>query len=329
VKKIVPTYTQADRPLKITTPLGQDILLIRKLKFREEVSHLFDMRVDLVADLQDEVKFDQIIGQSVTVEMRLLDGSLRYFNGIVNRFTQGARDEKFMHFRARLVPRLWFLSKKIRSRIFQHLTVLDILNQVLTGFSVSYEISGTYYQRDFCVQYRESDFAFASRPMEEEGIHYFFKHSDGNHQMLVTDIPNKHPTVPGPPSAIYEEMSGDVREDMRVTRWRKTQNLRSGQCTLWDHCFELPGNHLEAKEETIASVQVGKVTAAPPRSFLGDRDCLRAVGVSDITDPFGRGPVFRARPGSCLHRSLRGAVGALLGSGPHVDRLTCGRIRFA
>jgi type VI secretion system secreted protein VgrG len=260
VKEIVPNYTQADRPLKITTPLGPDILLIRKLKFREDISHLFDMRVEMAADLKDEVKFDQMIGQSVTVEMRLLDGSMRYFNGIVNRFTQGARDEKFLHFRARVVPKLWLLSKKIQSRIFQHLTVPDILNQVLTGFPVSYEISGTYYQRDFCVQYRESDFAFASRLMEEEGIYYFFKHSDGNHQMVVTDIPNKHPTVPGPSSAIYEEKSGEVRADMRVTGWRKTQNLRSGQCTLWDHCFELPGNHLEAKEETIASVQVGKVT---------------------------------------------------------------------
>ena len=253
-------YKQTDRPLKITTPLGPDILLLHKLKFSEEISHLFDLRVQMVADLKDEVKFDKIVGQSITVEMLLLDGSKRYFNGIVNRFSQGARDEKFMHFRARVVPKLWLLSKKVRSRIFQHITVPDILKQVLTGFDVSYEIAGTYYQRDFCVQYRESDFAFASRLMEEEGIYYFFKHSDGNHQMVVTDIPNKHPTVPGAASAIYEELSGDTRTDMRVTAWRKTQNLRSGEYTLWDHCFELPGNHLEAKEKTIATLPVGKVT---------------------------------------------------------------------
>ncbi|HVP00893.1 MAG TPA: type VI secretion system tip protein TssI/VgrG [Bryobacteraceae bacterium] len=253
-------YKQTDRPLKITTPLGPDILLIHKLRAREEISRLFDLRVQMVADLKDEVKFDKIIGQGVTVEMRLLDGSKRYFNGIVNRFSQGVRDEKFMHFRARVVPKLWLLSKKVRSRIFQHMTVPDILKQVLTGFDVSYEIAGSYYQRDFCVQYRESDFAFASRLMEEEGIYYFFKHSDGNHQMVVTDIPNKHPTVPGPASAIYEEMSGDTRTDMRVTGWRKIQSLRSGEYTLWDHCFELPGNHLEAKEKIIATVPVGKVT---------------------------------------------------------------------
>ena len=84
-----------------------------------------------------------------------------------------------MHFRAELVPKLWLLTKKVQSRIFQHLSVPDILHQVLAGLDVTYEILATYYQRDYCVQYRESDFDFASRLMEEEGIYYFFKHSDG------------------------------------------------------------------------------------------------------------------------------------------------------
>jgi type VI secretion system secreted protein VgrG len=253
-------YKQTDRPLKITTPLGPDILLLHGFKFHEEISHLFDLRVEMVADLKDEVKFDKIIGQGVTVEMGLMDGSKRYFNGIVNRFSQGKRDEKFLHFRARVVPKLWLLRKKVRSRIFQHITVPDILKQVLTGFDVSYEIAGTYYQRDFCVQYRESDFAFASRLMEEEGIYYFFKHTDGNHQMVVTDIPNKHPAVPGNSSVVYEEMTGEQRTENRITNWEKIQELRAGECTLWDHCFELPTNHLEAKEKTIGAVPVGKVT---------------------------------------------------------------------
>ncbi|HVP00890.1 MAG TPA: type VI secretion system tip protein TssI/VgrG [Bryobacteraceae bacterium] len=253
-------YTQADRPLKITTPLGEDVLLIRSLKGREEISRPFEFNVELIADLEDEVVFDKIVGQSVTVEMRLPDDSKRFFNGVVNRFSQGARDETFLHFSASVVPKLWLLTKMTRSRIFQHLTVTNILKQVLTGFDVSYEISGSYYPRDYCVQYRESDFAFASRLMEEEGIFYYFKHSDGNHQMVVTDISYSHPAVPGASSVVYEEMTGNQREEMRVTRWQKTQELRSGECTLWDYCFELPGNHLEGQEKTIASVSAGRVT---------------------------------------------------------------------
>ncbi len=201
----MPDYRQADRPLKITTPLGEDILLITGLNGNEEISHLFDFHVSMVADAKKEVKFDKMIGQSVTVEMRLIDGDKRYFNGIVMRFSQGSRDENFLHFKAEVVPKAWLLTKKVRSRIFQHLSIPDIIKQVLVGLDVNYDLSGTYYPRDYCVQYRESDFAFVSRLMEEEGIYYFFKHSDGNHQMMVSDNITKHPAVPGQSSCIYEE----------------------------------------------------------------------------------------------------------------------------
>jgi type VI secretion system secreted protein VgrG len=255
----VPDYLQSDRPLKITTPLGPDVLLLTGLRGYEEISQLFEFNVNLLADLKEDVRFDKIIGQSVTVEMRLRDGNKRYFNGIVNRFSQGRRDENFLHFQAEIVPKFWLLTKKVRSRIFQHLSVPDILRHVLTGLDVNYDLTGTYYPRDYCVQYRESDFDFASRLMEEEGIYYFFKHSDGSHQMMISDSTTKHPAVSGQSSAIYGEVKGEVRTDMRVLSWEKTQELRSGECTLWDHCFELPGNHLEAQEKTIGSVPVGKV----------------------------------------------------------------------
>jgi type VI secretion system secreted protein VgrG len=256
----MPTYTQADGPLAITTPLGKDVLLLTGVRGFETISQLFDFQLDLLAEVKSEVHFDDILGQNVTVTMGLPNGETRCFNGIVKRFSEGARDETFVHFRAEVVPKIWRLTKKVQSRIFQHLSVPDILHQVFAGLDVTYEILATYYQRDFCVQYRESDFDFASRLMEEEGIYYFFKHSDGSHQMVVTDVPTQHPAVPVQNNVIYEPASGAVREDMRIATWEKTQELRSGEYTLWDHCFELPGNHLEAKEKTVESVTVGEVT---------------------------------------------------------------------
>ncbi|HLM98350.1 MAG TPA: type VI secretion system tip protein TssI/VgrG [Bryobacteraceae bacterium] len=254
----MPTYTQTDKPMIVTTPLGQDTLLLTDFSGHEGISQLFGFRLDLLAKLGTEIHFDKILGESVTVELRLLNGDKRYFNGLVKRFSQGVRDETFVSFRAEVVPKLWLLTKKVRCRIFQHLSVPDILREVLTGLDVSYQISGTYYARDYCVQYRESDFDFVSRLMEEEGIYYFFKHADGKHQMVVTDI--KNPTVEGQSTVVYEELFGGLREDMRITNWEKAQELRAGEYTLWDHCFELPGQHLEAKRKTVDSVTVGKVT---------------------------------------------------------------------
>jgi type VI secretion system secreted protein VgrG len=256
----MPAYTQAERPLKITTPLSKDTLLITRLQGHESISQLFHFQLDLLAEAGTEIQFDQILGKPVTVEMHLLDGKKRYFNGLVKRFGQGARDERFVRYSAEIVPKIWLLTKKVRSRIFQHLTVPEIIHQLLSGFEVNYEVQGTYYQRDYCVQYRESDFAFLSRLMEEEGIYYFFTHSHDGHQMKITDIPNQHPFVAGQANVIYDELSGGEREDMRVTAWEKTQELHSGEYTLWDHSFELPGKNLQVKEKTIDSVAVGKIT---------------------------------------------------------------------
>src|SRR5579872_1057 len=255
----MPEYAQADRPLAITTPLGKDILLLTALRGREAISKLFSFQLDLLAESNHEIVFDSLLGKNVTVEMRLEDGTTRYFNGLVKSFSQGGRDENWVRFRAEMVPQLWLLSKKVRSRIFQHVTVPDILRKVLAGLNVNYEISSVYYPRDYCVQYRESDFDFASRLMEEEGIYYFFRHADGSHQMTMTDVAAKHPTVSGQSSVIYEEMTGDVRDEMRVAAWEKTQELRAGEYTLWDHCFEMPTQHFEGQSKPVDSITVGQV----------------------------------------------------------------------
>lgn len=255
----MPTYAQAERPIAITTPLGKDVLLLNGFRGHETISQLFAFQLDLLAEATADIKFDKILGQNVTLEMRLVNEDKRYFNGIVQRFSQGGRtDADFIHYTADVVPKIWLLTKSVRSRIFQHLSIPDILKKVFAGYDVSYEITAVFKPRDYCVQYRESDFDFASRLMEEEGLYYFFKHSAGGHQMVITD--NSTPTIAGQSTIIYEELQGGVREDVRVMGWEKSQELRSGEYTLWDHSFELPAKNLEAKQKTVESVTVGKVT---------------------------------------------------------------------
>jgi type VI secretion system secreted protein VgrG len=159
-----------------------------------------------------------------------------------------------------IVPQLWVLTKRAQSRIFQQISVPDILKKVLNGLDVAYEIQGTFHPRDFCVQYRETDFNFASRLMEEEGMFYFFKHSDGSHKMVVANTTQSHTDLPSNSKITYEDVAGGTRDDDRVYDWEKVQELRSGKYTLWDHCFELPHKHLEAEANLLDSVQAGKVS---------------------------------------------------------------------
>jgi type VI secretion system secreted protein VgrG len=250
-------FTQQNRTLKITTPLGKDVLLLAGLSGQEAISSLFQFHLDLLAESRRQINFDELLGKKVAIEVTLPDDKTRYFSGYVNSFSQGARDQRFTRYRAEMVPQFWFLTRNAQSRIFQHVNIPDILKKVLQGLDVAFELNGNYQPRDYCVQYRESDFNFASRLMEEEGIYYFFKHTADSHKMVLADTPQSHADLGKIP---YEELGGGTRDEERIHRWEKMQDLRSGKYTLWDHCFELPGKHLEAEKAVIDSVSAGTVT---------------------------------------------------------------------
>jgi type VI secretion system secreted protein VgrG len=255
----MPGYTQANRPLKVTTPLGPDTLFLIGFTGHEAVSQLFSYQLELLAENGKEVAFDKLLGQPVSVSLALPGGKTRAFSGICNRFSQGVRDKTFTAYRLEMVPAFWLLTRRAQSRIFQQIAVPDILKKVLAGLDVSWELQGTFQPRDYCVQYRETDFNFASRLMEEEGIYYFFKHSDGGHKMVVANTPQSHPDLAPASKLIFDEMIGGNRPEDRIYSWEKVQELRSGKYTLWDHCFEKPHKHLEADKTILDSVTVGKV----------------------------------------------------------------------
>jgi type VI secretion system secreted protein VgrG len=255
----MPAYTQADRPLSVKTPLGDDVLLLVGVNGREAVSELFRFDFDLLALNGADIAFDKLLGQKVSARIRLQESATRYVAGIVSRVVQGGRDEIFTSYRIEVVPQLWLLTRRKQSRIFQALAVPDILKKVLTGLDVAYELQGTFEPREYCAQYRESDFDFASRLMEEEGIYYFFKHTSAGSTLVLANTPQSHPDAT-PATVNYEEISGGNRPDDRVYAWEKSQELRSGKVTLWDSNFELPYKNLEATKTIVESVQAGTVT---------------------------------------------------------------------
>jgi type VI secretion system secreted protein VgrG len=247
--------------MKLTTPLGPDALLLAGFQGREAISQLFQF--ELRTGWTDNTKllpFDQLLGKKVTVEIAH-GKNKRYFNGMVCRVTQGDRDEDFTYYGLEVVPEIWLLDRKLRSRTFQHINIPDILRDLFTGLDVDYQIQGTFEQREYCVQYRETDLAFASRLMEEEGIYYFFKHSSSGHKLVLANTPQSHPAVPYLPTTIWEEGSTHASfEEDRVFDWNKGQEIRSGKFTAWDQTFEMPDKHLDADKTIVDSVTVGTVT---------------------------------------------------------------------
>ena len=143
-----------------------------------------------------DIPFDKLLGQQFLISMRWPTAkALKFFHGICNNVSQVTRNDGSVVIPGTvLVPKFWFLTLKIQSRVFEHASVKEILTRVLKedgllegmDFS-SAAISEKHVKHDYCVQYRESNFDFLSRIMEEEGIFYFFKHSQQGHQMILSD----------------------------------------------------------------------------------------------------------------------------------------------
>src|SRR5689334_4060807 len=111
-------YTQAGRPMSLTTPLGPDALLLEQLHGAEAVSELFRFRLELLGDAGKPVAFEKVLGQKATVTLAMPDGGHRYLNGIVQRFAEGPQlpgahgRPTFTRYRMELVPQFWLWTKR-------------------------------------------------------------------------------------------------------------------------------------------------------------------------------------------------------------------------
>jgi type VI secretion system secreted protein VgrG len=240
------SLTQATRQITIDTPLGEDAVLLRSFQGQEAISKLFTFDLDLVSE-DPSIKYASIVGQAVTVCLTLADGSPRYWNGYVSRFVQAGRDSNFAIYQATIVPWLWFLDQTTDCRIFQTKTAPDIIKQIFQEYGYhdfALRLYGDFVKRDYCVQYRESDFNFVSRLMEEEGIFYFFEHEKSKHTLILGNDPAAHKECPNQPTARYEGTAGGWQDDDVVLQWLQEQEFRPAIYTATDYNFETPSTSL-------------------------------------------------------------------------------------
>src|SRR5579871_2423474 len=122
-------YAQAGRLISLTTPLGDDKLLLTGFTGREAISRLFDFRLTALSE-DTAIDFTTIVGQSVTINLVQSDDSPRYFNGIVSHFACTGKDGDMTCYELLVVPKLWTLTRYADCRIFHNMSVKDIILQV-------------------------------------------------------------------------------------------------------------------------------------------------------------------------------------------------------
>jgi len=237
------SVTGLHRTMEIVTPLGEDVLLLQRMHASEELSRLYEFELDLLSERGD-IDLDKILGKNVTIKLGLHDDGVRHFNGYVTRFAQAGWQGRYHLYRATVRPWLWFLTRTADCRIFQDLTAPEIIAQVFDDHAVAdvkNSLTDTYRKRNYCVQYRETDFDFVSRLMEQEGIYYYFAHDEGRHTLMLVDAQGAHESVPGCASLDYIAVERAVRpEQDYISQWHYTREIQPGGYALEDYDFERP-----------------------------------------------------------------------------------------
>ncbi len=242
--------TLLGRTLILTTPLGDDVLLIQRMTVNEELGRLFRIDLTLVSEHAD-LNLEDLIAQNVTIRVEPQQGAQRLFNGYISSFSQVGMTGQLHAYQATVQPWLWFLTRNADCRIFQNQTVPDIVKHVFRdrGFTDFEEsLSGSYRPWEYCVQYRETDFCFVSRLLEQEGIYYYFKHQSGKHTLVLSDSVSAHAR-----SAGYEQIpyfppeQHLLRERDHIYDWRISHALQSGAYALNDYDFERPKASLKTR----------------------------------------------------------------------------------
>ncbi len=221
----------------------------------EKLSDCFTMGLSLVSE--DEIKKpEEIIEKEglLTVAGNLGD---RYFHGVINHFIQTGRNGRFYLYHASVVPSLWFLILNQDCRIFQNMTVPDIVKEILKDNNIDakhyeFRLKEKYKERRNCVQYRETDLGFISRILEEEGIYYFFEHTKDKHLLVFVDSTVTYKPIEGVPILKHKSGGGMVASEESISNFSLTQTVRPGLVVQTAYNFKKPsmGQETKAQDKT-------------------------------------------------------------------------------
>lgn len=270
--------SQENRQARIDTPLGDDVLMLQSFSGTEAISQCYEYSAQVVSE-DHAVDGNQIVGKPVSVTYFCEEGTERVFHGIVSRIEYGEQVEepaKLTSYTLSIVPWLWLLNHNTDCQIFQSMTAPDVIKKVFTdlGFTdFRMSLTGNYPEREYCVQYRESNLNFVSRLMEEEGIFYFFEHSKDKHTLVMCDATSGYVDLGD--DVVYSPIGQE--HFAQLTSWKHVYEFRPGKVEHKDFNFKKPtdplkvGTSSKIKFDGSSSLQVFEYPGLFDESGKGDR----------------------------------------------------------
>ncbi len=206
-----------------------------------------------------EVELKDIVGTTINLEMEIAEDEMRQYFGMCISAQFLGSHSGIAHFSAEIRPWLWFLTRSQECRVYQNKSAPDIILEILGdyGFSADVEdlLTGTYHEREYCVQYRETDLDFIHRLMEEEGCYYFFEQEQDKVKMKLADSVSAHSVIEGDSKLEFHDRDeGTHLQKEYIYEWNASEHTYTGKVTLNDYNFEKPKADLKAS----SSIAQGK-----------------------------------------------------------------------
>ncbi len=237
----------APTPFSLSTALPAAQLRFASMRHSSGLGELEEMQLQLLSDRSD-LEAEKLLGQPLDLAVLLRDGSKRHFCGLVTRFGISRHQGRLYGYRATVRPWLWFLTRTSDCRIFQDQSVPEIVESVFKdhGAVATYKLKlvRSYRKRVYTVQYRETDFNFVARLMEDEGIYWYVQHSEGQHTLMIVDAPSAHQPIPGAALPFFDNEGQSPPETEHVMQWDAHRSVKPGKTVLTSYDFERPSTTL-------------------------------------------------------------------------------------
>ncbi len=237
--------------LRLESPLPDGTLRVHECYAREALSELGEIRLRLLSE-QMAIAASDLLGKPVTVAIALRDADVRRLSGHVARFVQGGFEGRHAVYEMTLKPWPWLMTRTADCRIFQDMSVPDIVAAVFQDHPAArfeLKLMRPYRPWVYCVQYRETDFNFVARLLEQEGIYWYIEHDERGHKLVLCDAASAHDTTPGCDSLpFYGNVEQAPPQLEHISRWTSEQRMQPGKVVLTDYDFERPSASLLSEQ---------------------------------------------------------------------------------
>ncbi|MCI0516176.1 type VI secretion system tip protein VgrG [candidate division KSB1 bacterium] len=232
--------------------LPADTFMVVDFQGAEQISQLFQFEINLISE-DEAVDFAAIINKTTRLIIKRGNDDI-VLCGMISKFNQRGRSAEYVAYHATFVPRFWQLTLFYQSRIFQNMTVQDIVAQVLkdAGFSAddfAFNLSKSYNPREYCVQYQETDWNFICRLLEYEGIFFYFDHSGEPEKLTFSDDSTQAAAIEGESCIGYKPEAGLLTEQETIGEFTYEEQVVTKKVTLKDYNYRTPTVNMQGDYE--------------------------------------------------------------------------------